>query len=128
MNEKDRDLEKRIEQNALLKKKLGLHSQVSYSPEGRIDIDLERLALLIDPTTTTKLYSQKKWIGPFLTWMRTSFVKVLYFLFRLDFARVIELHQNVWIMAYQSREMQLRLEGLERELNHMKKKYESEKV
>jgi hypothetical protein len=71
--------------------------------------------------TTTRLYSQKKIIGPLLTWMRTGFVRLLYFLFRLDFSRVIELHQNVWIMAYQIKQMQTRLDQCEAKLLQEKK-------
>ena len=80
------------------------------------DVNLDRLALLIDPTTTTRLYSQRKIIGPLLTFIRTSLVKTLYFIFRLDFSRIIELHQNVWIMAYQLKDMQKRIEQLELQL------------
>lgn len=77
------------------------------------DINLDRLAILIDPTTSTRLYSQRKILGPILTRVRTGLVKLLYFIFRLDFSRLIELHQNVWVMAYQLKETQKRVEQLE---------------
>ncbi len=111
-------LEQRIIEIESLKKQLGFKSNVVFPPEGKAHVDLDRLALLIDPTTTTRLYSQKKFIGPLLTFLRTGFVKFLHYVFRLDFSRVIELHQNVWLMAYQMQEMQKRIDHLEQELKN----------
>lgn len=122
------ELEKRIREIHSIKKQMGFLSHAEIPLEGKVDIDLERLALLIDPTTTARLYSKKKYIGPFLTWMRTSLVKILYFLFRLDFSRVIELHQNVWIMAYQLKNMQARMQVLETELKDLKSTHDKKTV
>lgn len=111
------ELQRRILEVNTLKKEMGFKSHVAFT---QTEIDLDRLSLLIDPTTTTRLYSRKKYIGPLLTFMRTSLVKVLYFMFRLDFSRLIELHQNVWILAYQNKQMLDRIEALEKELKIMK--------
>ena len=114
------ELQTRINEVNTLKKQMGFKSHIDFPKEGKVDIDLERLSLLIDPTTTTRLYSRKKIIGPLLTFMRTRLVKVLYFMFRLDFSRLIELHQNVWILAYQNKQMQERIEALEKEIKTLK--------
>jgi hypothetical protein len=106
---------------------VGLLSHIPLKAHAQSEIDLDRLSLLIDPTTTTRLYSSRKWIGPTLTWMRRSLVRILYFLFRLDFSRLIELHQNVWIMAYQIQEMQARLNALEIEQREWARAHDTKK-
>ncbi len=116
----DEQVAKRAKELESLKMRLGFLSADTVPMGGSSDIDLQRLGMLIDPSTSTKMYSHKKVVGPILTWTRLLLIKILYFLFKFDFSRVIELHQNVWVMAYQLKELQDRVNTLEKQLAQAK--------
>jgi hypothetical protein len=121
----DEQIKKRIKETEALKKHLGFLPQSSLAHKDEVAIDLQRLALLIDPLASTKIYSHKKIVGPILTYMRIGLLRALYFLFKFDVSRIIELHQNVWLMAQQLQEQQKDIESLRAELQQMKKRHES---
>ncbi len=107
-------LEKRIHELQALQRSSGF---LPPQPDTEsIHVDLQRLALLIDPATSTKMYKHKKFLGTMLLYFRIALLKFLYLVFRFDFSRVIELHQNVWVMAHQIQELQKTVQELKTEL------------
>lgn len=81
-------------------------------------IDLTRLATLIDPSHSIKIYSHKKILGPILMGIRLFILKILYVIFKFDFNRMIEFNQNMWIVAQQVQALEKRLKILEEQQNN----------